>query len=206
MLPPFMNAYGLLTKILEKVVQAQQPERFTQDFLKTKLGYDSGSSRPVIPLLKRIGFLASDGTPTKLYSRFRNPEERGAAMAEAIRSGYRELFERNEYAHDLPKDKLKNMIVEMSGLKPDDSAINAIAGTFLTLKSFANFDASEANEATLPKPVVREAQSVQTEESSRAGGTGLNLAYTINLNLPETTDVEVFNAIFKSLKEHLLRS
>jgi hypothetical protein len=34
---------------------------------------------------------------------------------------------------------------------------------------------------------------------------GLNLSYTINLNLPETSDVEVFNAIFRSLKDNLLR-
>jgi hypothetical protein len=33
---------------------------------------------------------------------------------------------------------------------------------------------------------------------------GLNLSYTINLNLPATSDQAVFNAIFKSLKEHLI--
>jgi hypothetical protein len=32
----------------------------------------------------------------------------------------------------------------------------------------------------------------------------LGLSYTVNLNLSETTDVEVFNAIFKALKENLL--
>jgi hypothetical protein len=33
----------------------------------------------------------------------------------------------------------------------------------------------------------------------------LRLSYTINLNLPATTEVEVFNSIFKSLRENLLR-
>ena len=33
---------------------------------------------------------------------------------------------------------------------------------------------------------------------------GVRLGYTINLNLPNTNDIAVFNAIFKSLKEHLL--
>ena len=33
----------------------------------------------------------------------------------------------------------------------------------------------------------------------------INLSYTINLNLPATTDIEVFNAIFKSLKQHLIQ-
>jgi len=34
--------------------------------------------------------------------------------------------------------------------------------------------------------------------------TGLNLGYTINLHLPATSDIAVFNAIFKSLRENLL--
>jgi hypothetical protein len=37
MAPPFMNAYGLVTKILDKMIEASQPDRFTLDFLKTKL-------------------------------------------------------------------------------------------------------------------------------------------------------------------------
>jgi hypothetical protein len=32
----------------------------------------------------------------------------------------------------------------------------------------------------------------------------MNLSYTINLNLPPSTDPEVFNAIFRALREHLL--
>ncbi len=36
-------------------------------------------------------------------------------------------------------------------------------------------------------------------------GDGLNLSYTINLHLPATSEVAVFNAIFKSLREHLLK-
>ena len=33
----------------------------------------------------------------------------------------------------------------------------------------------------------------------------LNLAYSINLVLPKTDDIGVFNAIFKSLRENLLK-
>jgi hypothetical protein len=53
----------------------------------------------------------------------------------------------------------------------------------------------------------------EKETESEAGATtsrlvlkrGLGLSYTINLNLPATSDITVFNAIFKSLKEHLLK-
>jgi hypothetical protein len=211
MAPPFMNATGLVTKILDRAIEAAQPERFTQDFLATKLGYGSGSARPFIPLLKRIGFLSSDGSPTKLYSQFRNPDTRAAAMAEALRIGYRELYERNEYVHDLPKDKLKNLVVELTGLPATDSTVSGIVNTFSNLKSYANFDAKLPTEkvfekmssANLPEAQVLEHKSPNFE---RANSTGLNLSYTINLNLPETSDVEVFNAIFRSLKENILKA
>ncbi len=207
MAPPFMNAHGLVTKIFDKIIEASQPERFTQDFLKTKLGFDSGSSRPVIPLLKKLGFIGSDGAPTPLYGKFRNPEERGKAMAVALRTAYKEVYDRNEYCHDLPREKFKNLVVEMTGMESGDPTVNAVVGTFLALKTYAKFDAEAAvkpatdvippqsqTDAPPPVPPIRTAQQ-----------SGLNLSYTINLNLPETADVEVFNAIFRSLKENLLK-
>ncbi|MBC6442860.1 MAG: DUF5343 domain-containing protein [Rhodobacteraceae bacterium] len=69
---PYMASYGLLSKILESVQNARRPDRFTGDFLATKLGHSGGSARPVIPLLKRMRFLGSDGVPTTLYDQFRN--------------------------------------------------------------------------------------------------------------------------------------
>src|SRR2546427_8645328 len=98
---PYVTGYGNITKALQKIQTAQTPPRFTQDFLATKLGLKGGSARPVISFLKRTGFLASDGTPTSLYNRFRNKAQRGAAAAEAVRTGYVRLYEVNEYAHDL---------------------------------------------------------------------------------------------------------
>jgi hypothetical protein len=71
---PYMASPGLIPKILTKIEEARRPDRFTQDFLGTKLGHASGSAKPIIPLLKRMGFLNSDGTPTALYDRFRNAD------------------------------------------------------------------------------------------------------------------------------------
>jgi hypothetical protein len=45
-------------------------------------------------------------------------------MAQAIRHGYKEVFERSEYAYDLEKNKFKNLIIEMTGLEPGDATVN----------------------------------------------------------------------------------
>lgn len=131
-------------------------------------------------------------------------------MAEALAHGYKDVYARNEYAHVMPKDKFKSLIVEMTGEKPGSSTVNAIVGTFFALKAFANFDApSKPDDKDILTPSVPLSQMQQTTNATPtqpSSGTGINLSYTINLNLPETTDVNVFNAIFCSLKEHLLKN
>ena len=218
--PPFMNAYGLIPRIFEKIMEARQPPRFTQDFLQTKLGFTGGSARAFISFAKRIGLLNNDGSPTSLYAKIRNSDEQGRAVAEAMQIGYRDIFDRNEYAHELSRDKLNQLVLEITGKEKGSSTVKAIVSSFLALNSFADFDAllredtdtperAEAAQsvphAMPPEPQERHAKERQAPPASQAQQLGLNLAYTINLNLPETTDIEVFNAIFKALKENLLR-
>jgi hypothetical protein len=202
MAPPFMNAYGLVTKILDKMIEAPQPERFTIDFLANKLGHAGGSARPIIALLKKLGLITSDGTPTPLYSKFRNPDTRGTAMAEALRNAYKELYDRSEYVHDLEKDKLRNLVTEVTGAEKGDPTIGSIVNTFTNLRAYAKYD-GKAHDGG--KVVVLENNDENPPPPPGQNPPGLNLSYTINLNLPETSDVEVFNAIFRSLKENLLK-
>jgi hypothetical protein len=208
--PPYVNAYGTITKALNKIAEAATPPRFTQDFLATKLGLKGGSPKPVIPFLKRSGFIGSDGVPTELYKRFRNPGQRGSAAREALRTAYATLYEVNEYIHDANDNDLRGVVVQVTGLDADAPSVKAIVGSFKALKEFASFDQDETtDEGEESAEEVKE----EKETESEAGATtsrlvlkrGLGLSYTINLNLPATSDITVFNAIFKSLKEHLLK-
>jgi hypothetical protein len=194
---PYMAAYGNITKALEKIKVAQVPSRFSQDFLGTKLNLTGGSARPVIPFLKRTGFLAADGTPTELYRRFRNEAQTGAAAAEALRIGYAPLYEVNEQIHTASNTQLKGVVVQVTGAEPSSSTVAAIIGSFKALKAFADFEATP--EVETPEQETRPA----AVESARTGA-GIRLGYTINLNLPATSDIAVFDAIFKSLREQLL--
>lgn len=210
---PYMVAPGLIPKILTKIEEAKRPDRFTQDFLGTKLGYSSGSAKAIIPLLKRMSFLNSDGSPTSLYDQFRNSDTQGAAVAEGIRNAYAELFERNKYAGDLPKDKLKSLVMEVTGGAHDDRTVEATVSTFTKLKELADFDAdtkqAEIAEGNLvPASDANGAHSIpdtRRRATEELESVGLNLAYTVNIVLPETTNPEVYNSIFKSLKENLLK-
>ncbi|TDK36740.1 hypothetical protein E2F50_07400 [Rhizobium deserti] len=202
-LPPFMNSTGLIGKIFEKIQQAKVPPRYTQDFQATVLGYGSGSAKPFIPFLKRLGFIQSDGTPTELYTRFRNADSSGAAMAEAMRNGYSDIFQKNEFAHALTDDKLKNLVVEVTGKEPSDGAVGAIVGSFKACKQLADFDSAVVPAVEKLEPLGI-SKSLVKHESRSSSSPELRLAYTINVNLPETTDVNVYNAIFSAIRANLL--
>lgn len=78
---PSMPGDGNIAKVLGKIKTAAVLDRFTIDFLSTKLGLSSGTARPVIPFLKRAGFLHSDGSPSERYREFRNDSlGRGPAL------------------------------------------------------------------------------------------------------------------------------
>lgn len=206
---PYVASYGLIEKVLEKIKAAQTPERFTQDYLGTNFGMSGGSAMALIPLLKKIGFIGTDGVPTELYKKFRNENFSKVVMAEAIKLGFKDLYSRNEYAHKLPKDKLTEMVKEITGAASDSSMVKMIVGTFETLKKYAEFD-------SVQQPLIvqavedddnpaRTSKEEATKDRNENSGLGLNLSYTINLNLPASTDVAVFNAIFKSLKDNILQ-
>jgi hypothetical protein len=207
---PYVMAYGNISKALDGIKRASTPDRFTQDFLSTKLGMKGGSPKPVIPFLKRTGFLNTDGSPTARYKRFRNEAQSGAAAAEALRTGFSPLYEVNEYAHELSDKELKGVVVQVTGMEDANSAVSAIVGSFKALKAYADFEAvpTDDREAEVdPEPDRRLREDPVPRRADReALPTRLNLGYTINLQLPPTSDIAVFNAIFKSLREHLLDS
>ena len=77
------------------------------------------------------------------------------------------------------------------------------------IKKYAKWTPEPAVEEKPEKPQLPATQTKEEPPPPRGDrlprALGMNLGYTINLNLPATTDVAVFNAIFKSLKEYLLK-
>lgn len=106
------------------------------------------------------------------------------------------------------------LIVQLTGGDEKSSALKFTLATFKLLKDMAKFDGDLEpepeiiQEKSMPSPsadlfinqLLPQFQSRHKVESEES----INLSYTINLNLPATTNIEVFNAIFKSLKEHLI--
>ncbi|GLZ87128.1 hypothetical protein Pres01_31790 [Metapseudomonas resinovorans] len=208
---PYSTAVGTLENMLEKIKTASVPERFTRDFVSTKLAMKGGTAASCIPFIKKMGFVGTDGTPTDLYKEFRNPKKSRVAVGKSFRLLYQRLYEMNEYVHDASDQDVLGLIVECTGGERNSASTKYTLATFNMLRRISDFDTQESNETEETQnpspPIVQLPYDIPQQPQNHVNnGKSINLSYTINLNLPATKDIEVFNAIFKSLKDHLLES
>ncbi|MDO9282762.1 MAG: DUF5343 domain-containing protein [Methylotenera sp.] len=202
---PYVTAPGNIEKALLGIKSAATPERVAQDFVKTILKIPGGSGSQITSYLRKIGFVNADGSPSDIYKKFRNSGTAGKAVAKALRIGYAALYVRNEYMHELPDAKLKGLIIEETGQGEDANIVSMILSAIKSLKKYADFSTESTDSEAEKTSVEHEATAVSPQLVLPQQKLGFNLSYTINLNLPATSDIAVFNAIFKSLKENLLK-
>ncbi|WP_158809055.1 DUF5343 domain-containing protein, partial [Beijerinckia sp. L45] len=155
--------------------------------------------------LKKMAFLTSDGTPTELYAKFWTDSGRALAAVHGLRNAFPEMYKRSEYAHAVDDNKIKDIIVEITGLKPNDPVAVAIKSTFNVIRAYipSNFDPSSIQDE--PQTLTQDrSEDHNSERDKRPMGTAIGLSYNINIVLPETSDIKVLNAIFRSVRENLM--
>lgn len=208
---PYLAASGTLKRVLERAIDASRPDKFNADFLENVLKLTGGAARATISILKKMAFLSSDGVPTELYAKFRTEGGRPAAALTGLRNGFPEIFKRSEYAHTVDDNKLRDIVLEITGLKASDPVAQAIKSTFNVVKSFipagVDLTGSDDNVSFQDEHISATANQNGHGEVVRNVGQGskpVGLVYNINIVLPETSDLKVLNAIFRSVKENLL--
>jgi Family of unknown function (DUF5343) len=198
-----VQVYGQLPKILEAMREGQAPSKFTRQFLKD-LGFASSNHHALIPLLKGLGFLSADGAPTHRYKDFLDKTKWKKVLAEAIREAYSDIFVLKAKPTKEDKDLIAGKY--KSTFNVSDTAADRAAATFLSLLSLADEGAlygSESPKATSPS-VTAPVEALPIEYRGSGAGLSVNgLHYNIQIHLPATKDVEVYNAIFKSLRVNL---
>jgi hypothetical protein len=204
----YTQTYGQIAEFLSKLQEGQAPSKFTQQHLKD-IGYASTNHRAFIPLLKAIGFLSPDGSPTSRYHAYRDKSQARNVLGEALKEVYTDLF----VIKAQPTDKDKALIEGKfkSAHNASDRSAELMAKTFFSLLKLADVSHSEtklAKASVETKEVSQEEEhlvvepQLQSQPQKHLTTTGLH--YNIQIHLPATKDVEVYNAIFKSLKEHLV--
>src|SRR5438445_971159 len=137
---PYLNSYKNVTKFFDGLASAKTPDAVTQKFLHDTLGLRSTGDRPLIPLLRNLGFIDGAGKPTVTYNALKNASKARAAMAVGIRSAYAPLFDANENADKLGQEDLKGLVAQVAG--SDKVMTSKIVGTLNALLKRADFAAT----------------------------------------------------------------
>lgn len=213
--PVYLVAAKNLAQFLEALRHAQAPDKIGLRFVE-ELGFKSTNDRLFIPLLKALRFLDESGKPTARYHTFLDDSEWKRVLAAGIRDAYSDLFRINKNAQSLGREQIAGKIKSLGEGKLSPTVVGNMTKTFLELVKHADFSSGEASEeATVdatnkdgdPADSPSEAADAvvpQTGITSPALATAASLVYRIEIVLPAVRDQAVYDAIFRSARQHLL--
>lgn len=202
-----------LEAILEAIRNAQAPEKFTSRFM-VELGFESTNDRLMVGMLKGLGFLEESGEPTERYFAFLDDTQSERVLAEAIREAYGDLFRVNSNAYEMDQTEVKQKLKTLTRGTKSEAVLNKMSMTFMSLCKLANFKAPSASkkpkrpekehEEKKEEPQKQPEKEVEVLRETPPEKRMFDLAYNIHIELPATRDQAVYDAIFRSLKEHIL--
>jgi hypothetical protein len=210
----YLTSQKNLEGILSAIQAAKAPPKFTQQFLKD-LGFTGTADRLVINVLKALRFLNGDGVPTQRYFDYLDQTQAEKVMAEGVMDAYADLFAINRAANEMSKPDLKNKMKTLSQGQLTDSVVDKMAMTFLAFAKHGDFKAVKdvpANEGGGGGDDRGDDGGDAGDGENGAGGDEGGgrlmvdgLIYNIQIQLPESRDPKVYDALFQSLKKHLSR-
>lgn len=201
----YVQGISKIPDFFKKIQDGQAPEQFSQQILKD-WGFQSTNDRLFIPLLKALGFLSPDGKPTSRYLSYRDHSQSKYVMAEAIKEVYQDIFLISAKPTQNDKDAVLGKF--KSYHNATDRMATLMTGTFFALLALADLkEQKRKTEVTSDDTDKLRKDKDLSEEGKMKGPHPTppkpSLHYNIQIHLPATKDVEVYNAIFRSLKDHL---
>jgi hypothetical protein len=210
--PVYLVSAANLGAFLAALRSAQAPEKVTLRFIE-ELGFKSTNDRLFVPLLKAMRFLDDAGKPTARYHAFLDDTTWKQVLAEGIRDAYPDLFRVNRNAQSLSREQLSGKIKSLGEGKISPAVLKNMTKTFVELVKLADFAAVPREEAT-PESAAPSSEAEAERPSDQAtvppprsvsSHAPATLVYRIEIVLPAVRDQAVYDAIFRSAREHLLK-
>jgi hypothetical protein len=204
----YLVATNKLEDIFNALLSAKAPASLSTAFLKT-LGFTSSNDTLYVRVFKDLGLIDSSNTPTEKYFRFLDQAESKKVIAECIEEAYSDLFAINKKANELSEAEVRGKFKTLTQGTKEDNIINLMAKTFKALCDYADWSTktpskkTDVSDAKTAKPAEISKDPVPELATHDKKGIKPSLHYNIEIHLPETRDTAVYDAIFKSLKEHL---
>lgn len=204
----YLITTGNAGEFFDSLINANAPERFTYKFLEN-LGFNSSNDRKYVSVLKGLGFLTESSEPSEQYYQLLDHSQWKSTLANAIRAAYSDLFDLNRNANKMETEEIKNKFRTLTRGQKTDLVLNRMASTFATLCELADWSTNENPKGNSMKreEAPAKAHRVHQDEATVRNLNEMgnpSLHYNIQIHLPESKDPAVYDAIFQSLRKHLL--
>ncbi|TFW05788.1 hypothetical protein E4K72_10865 [Oxalobacteraceae bacterium OM1] len=202
---PYIISNNKIEPILKRIRTAAKPEKLGQELLGT-WGFTASNDRAMTRVLKALGFLSDSGAPTADYDRLRDPQHWRKVLGERIRQTYSDLYAMDANMHSANEAEVKGAISRITG--KDEETVKRYYATFKALCALADFnqeviDENPQKKAVEPNPTSKVPEPAPASPPSIVHPRKSEYHYNIQIHLPVTTDISVYNAIFKSLRDNL---
>lgn len=124
-------------------------------------------------------------------------------LAEALRDAYADVFTVDEDAHERTTNQLKGIFARLSD--KGDSVNLKMATTFKTLADMSDFSAvpGEVSGDRAGPPALDTPPAPAEVPAPAHPAAALVVHHDVHIHLPATTDISVYDAIFRSLRQNL---
>jgi hypothetical protein len=211
----YVTALGKFKEFMKTTLHEKKTPPKVDEAWLASVGYtDKQNDRRFIPILKELGFISDDGTPTEVYSEYRDKDKSKETMSKALQVAYPDLFSTYEDPFTENEDHITNLIKTKKNYS-QPTAILAIR-TFKALAAasgiIADTESSTQKRSSrrVEKPkLISKQNSGKSEESRKDSETKpididpLSIVINIQLVLPNTSDKEVYSNLFSELRKFI---
>ena len=89
---PYTQSFRKIPDFFKSIQSAAIPKKFTTSVLAEQFDLKGVNDRPLIGVLKNLGFVDDKGTPTNMYKEYRNPINSKNIIGECIKTCYADLY------------------------------------------------------------------------------------------------------------------
>ena len=207
---PYCTVPGKLSEFLGKIQELGIPKKVTTKWLPT-IGFTTKNDRSIIPILKFVGLVSSEGKPSKVWTDFRGAAS-GGALGKAVTSAYSELFETYPDAQIRSTEDLQAFFRGHSSY--GSQAVGKAVGTFKALCQHSEFDGGD-HDLGAEQPPKKVSTGAVPDTSAQDGtskkndmdrsGSVPSLHINIQIHISPEASTEQIEKIFESMSKHLYK-
>lgn len=198
---------GKIKTLFKKIRTTGVPPTVDKKWLGS-IGLTKSSDASLLSILKFLKFVDDSGKPMEIWNECRSSNKSKSVIGKVVRKAYSGLFNTYPNAHVQSEEDVKNYMLSRTG--KSERVIELMYQTFSNLCSLGDFtgrpEPKKGDETEKPKEEPEQtSDEMDIEKIYKGFGEPVTININIQLTLPETKDIEVYNKFFESLQKYLIK-